>query len=90
MERWLPEVENCTAMDIFTLSKKVNDEDFTAILSDEYFPYISNAEFIDMRRYINCLTFDEGANEDEVDAASDLFEEAYAAFRQIPNLSYLL
>ena len=30
------------------------------------------------------------SNEDEVDAASDLFEEAYAAFHQIPNLSYLL
>ena len=90
MDRWLPEVKNCTAMDIFKLSKEVNDEDFDAILGDEYFPHISNADFIDMRRDINCLTFDEGADEDEVDAASDLFEGAYAAFHQVPDISFIL
>lgn len=86
-DRWLPEVENCTAMDIFKLSKEVSGEDFYAILGDEYFPHISNAEFIGMRRDINCLT--DCADENEVDAASDLFEGAYAAFHQIPDISYL-
>ena len=89
MERWLPEVEKCTAMDIFKLSKEVNDEDFYAILADEFFPYIDRAGFYNMKRDINCRTFDEGADENEVDAASDLFEGAYAAFHQVPDISYI-
>lgn len=88
-ERWLPEVKNCTAMDIFKLSKEVNDEDFYAILADEYFPHVSNEDFNDMQKDINCLPFDEGVDTDAAREAGDLFEGAYAAFLQIPDLSYL-
>lgn len=84
MERWLPEVEKCTAMDIFKLFNEVNDEDFYAILGDEYFPYIDKAGFYEMQTNINCLPHDEGVDADAAREARDLFEGAYAAYRQVP------
>ena len=89
MERWLPEVEKCTAMDIFKLFNEVNDEDFYAILFDEYFPHIDKEGFYDMRREIDCLPYDEGVDADAARETSDLFEGAYAAYHQVPNISFL-
>ena len=79
MERWLPEVEKCTAHDIVALSNEVSDEDFFAILADEYFPTIDKEGFYDMRIDIT--------REDEDTA--DLFERAYAAYHQVPDISFL-
>ena len=89
MERWLPEVRKCTAMDIFKLFNEVSDEDFYAILGDEYFPYIDKAGFYDMQTNINCLSSDEGVDADAARKAGDLFEGAYAAYHQVPDISFL-
>lgn len=79
MERWLPEVEKCTAQDIVALCKEVCDEDFYAILFDEYFPNIEKGDFYHMR--IDIARLDEEAEE--------LFEGAYAAYHQVPDISFL-
>ena len=88
-ERWLPEVEKMNAMDIVKLCGEVSDEDFYSILGDEYFPYIDKAGFYNMHRDINCLTFDEGVDADAVNRTYDLFEGAYAAYHQVPDISFL-
>ena len=88
-ERWLPEVEKMNAMDIVKLCEEVSDEDFYAILGDEYFPYIDKAGFYEMQININCLSSEEGVDADAVRKAGDLFEGAYAAYHQVPDISFL-
>ena len=79
MERWLPEVGKCTSQDIVALCKEVSDEDFYAILFDEYFPNIEKKDFYDMRIDIDRLD----------EEAAELFEGAYAAYHQVPDISFL-
>lgn len=86
-----------TAREIVKLHEDYANEDFVAILCDEYFPHIEGAEFWDMRTRINCLSNEiltdvppeERISKALADEVYDLFTEAFCAYHQVPDEGHL-